>query len=80
MGRLMLFLYCPFVELLFRLLATGFWARGYKISLPKVSKKGLLEPQSDGPKWEEFTLAVAASALDRDQTTQRLRQLLPTPA
>ena len=34
-----------------------------------------IEPQADGPEWEELTLAVAASALDRDQTTQRLRKL-----
>jgi len=36
-----------------------------------------IEPQADGPEWEELTLAVAASAVDRDQTTQRLRRLLP---
>ena len=36
-----------------------------------------IEPKPDGPAWEELTLAVAASALDRDETTARLRKLLP---
>ena len=36
-----------------------------------------LKPKSDGPAWEELTLAVAAGALDRDAATQRLRALLP---
>ena len=36
-----------------------------------------IEPQRDGPEWEELTLAVAASVLDRDETTTRLRKLLP---
>jgi death-on-curing protein len=36
-----------------------------------------IEPKPDGPEWEELTLAVAAGALDRDETTQRLRKLLP---
>jgi len=35
-----------------------------------------LEPEPDGPAWEELTLAVAASRLDRGQTTARLRKLL----
>ena len=35
------------------------------------------EPKTDGPDWEELTLAVAASELDRDAATQRLRSLLP---
>jgi len=35
------------------------------------------EPKSDGPEWEDTTLAVAASQIDRDETTARLRQLLP---
>jgi len=30
----------------------------------------------DGPEWERLTLEVAASQLDRDQTTERLRELL----
>jgi death-on-curing protein len=36
-----------------------------------------IEPKTDGPEWEELTLAVAASAIDRDETTARLRRLLP---
>jgi death-on-curing protein len=35
-----------------------------------------LEPTPDGPPWEELTLAVAASQMDREQTTRRLRKLL----
>jgi death on curing protein len=35
-----------------------------------------IEPQSDGQPWEDLTLEVAASSLDRDQATQRLRALL----
>lgn len=38
-----------------------------------------IEPVADGPEWEELTLAVAASAMDRDEATARLRQLLPGP-
>lgn len=36
-----------------------------------------IEPKADGPEWEKLTLAVAASALDRDEATARLRKLLP---
>lgn len=36
-----------------------------------------IEPKADGPEWEELTLAVAASAIDRDEATRRLRKLLP---
>jgi death-on-curing protein len=36
-----------------------------------------IEPKADGPEWEELTLAVAAGTLDRDETTVRLRGLLP---
>ena len=36
-----------------------------------------IESKADGPEWEELTLAVAASAIDRDEATQRLRKLLP---
>ncbi len=36
-----------------------------------------IEPKTDAPEWEELTLAVAASVLDRDETTVRLRKLLP---
>ena len=35
-----------------------------------------IEPEPDAPAWEELTLAVAASVLDRDETTARLRKLL----
>ena len=35
-----------------------------------------LEPAPDGPEWESLTLDVAASKLDRDQTTARLKKLL----
>ena len=36
-----------------------------------------VEPQADGPEWEELTLAVAESAIDRSKATIRLRRLLP---
>ena len=36
-----------------------------------------IEPRSDGPEWEALALAVAASAIDRDETTMRLRKLSP---
>ena len=35
-----------------------------------------LEPAPDGPEWETLTLDVAASRLDRDQTTRRLKTLM----
>ena len=35
-----------------------------------------VEPKADGPEWEELTMAVAASAIDRDEATARLRKLL----
>src|SRR5206468_1061112 len=35
-----------------------------------------VEPKADGPEWEDLTLAVAASPIDRDEATQRLRNLL----
>ncbi len=38
------------------------------------------EPKPDGPEWEALTLALAASAIDRDETTQRLRKLTPKQA
>lgn len=34
------------------------------------------KPKADGPDWESLTLDVAASRLDRDQTTERLRALV----
>jgi len=36
-----------------------------------------IEPKPDGLEWEELTLAVAASVLDRDEATARLRKLIP---
>ncbi|MCX6904392.1 MAG: type II toxin-antitoxin system death-on-curing family toxin [Verrucomicrobia bacterium] len=36
-----------------------------------------IEPKADGPEWEDLMLAVAASVIDRDETTARLRKLLP---
>ena len=39
-----------------------------------------IEPRADGPEWEELTLAAASSALDRAETTARLRKLLPKSA
>ena len=37
-----------------------------------------VEPRPDGPEWEELVLAIAASSLDREQATIRLRELLYT--
>ena len=39
-----------------------------------------VEPKADSPAWEELTLAVAASTIDREETTKRLRKLLPKSA
>jgi len=36
-----------------------------------------IEPLADGPDWEELTLGIAASRMDRDEATRRLRRLLP---
>jgi len=36
-----------------------------------------IEPKVDGPAWEEMTLAVASSSIDRQETTLRLRKMLP---
>jgi len=45
-----------------------------------LSENGLLpEEKLDIDAWEQLTLAVASSALDREQTTARLRQLLRKP-
>jgi death-on-curing protein len=42
-----------------------------------LSENGLLPKEKlDTDAWEQFTLDVAASALDRQRTTARLRQLL----
>ena len=35
-----------------------------------------IKPKADGPEWEALTLDVAASRLDRKQTTTRLRKHL----
>lgn len=35
-----------------------------------------VQPQADGPAWEQLVFHVAASKLDRDATTQRLKSLL----
>ncbi len=36
-----------------------------------------IEPKSDSSEWEELTMNVASSAIDRDEATQMLRKLLP---
>jgi death-on-curing protein len=42
-----------------------------------LSENGLLRNEGlDAGAWERFTLDVAASALDREQATERLRRLL----
>lgn len=38
------------------------------------------KPKADGPEWESLTLDVAASRLNRDQTTERLRTLVQPSA
>ena len=35
-----------------------------------------LEPSPDGEQWEELTMGVASSALERDEVTLRLRKLV----
>jgi len=35
-----------------------------------------VEPPTDGPEWEELTLAVASGEFDRSETTRRLRRIL----
>ena len=35
-----------------------------------------VEPSPDGPEWEALVLDVAASRIDREETTARLRKLL----
>jgi death-on-curing protein len=37
-----------------------------------------MTPAPDGPAWEALVLDVAASRIDRDATTARLRKLMPT--
>ncbi len=36
-----------------------------------------MSPAPDGPQWEALVLDVAASRIDRDATTARLRKLMP---
>lgn len=36
-----------------------------------------MEPNADGQEWEDLTIAVASSLIDRDETTLRLRMLFP---
>lgn len=36
-----------------------------------------IEPRADGPEWEKLVFDVAASVIDRDETTARLRKLFP---
>jgi len=36
-----------------------------------------VEPTADAPEWEELTMAVATSVIDRNEATERLRKLLP---
>ena len=36
-----------------------------------------IDPRPDSPAWESLVLDVAASRLDRNQTTLRLRKLIP---
>jgi len=36
-----------------------------------------IEPKPDGPAWEELTLAIASSEVDREVATKGLRKLLP---
>lgn len=36
-----------------------------------------IDPKPDAPEWEQLTMAVAASVLDRDETTAWFRKLLP---
>ena len=35
-----------------------------------------MEPEPDGPAWEELTLGVASGEFDREQATKRLRKLV----
>ncbi|HEX3716943.1 MAG TPA: type II toxin-antitoxin system death-on-curing family toxin [Verrucomicrobiae bacterium] len=35
-----------------------------------------IEPEKDGPEWEQLTLEVASGAITREETTARLRKLL----
>lgn len=35
-----------------------------------------IEPKADGPEWEQLVVAISSSTMDRDETTERLRELL----
>lgn len=35
-----------------------------------------IEPRADGPEWEDITLGIASSQLDREQATQQIRKLI----
>jgi death-on-curing protein len=35
-----------------------------------------IEPRADGPEWEDITLDIASSQLDRKQATQQIRKLI----
>jgi len=39
-----------------------------------------LPPQPDSPEWESLVFAIAASEIDREEATRRLRKLLRRPA
>ena len=39
-----------------------------------------IEPRADGPQWENLVFAAAAGTINRNETTARLRKLLPKPA
>ena len=38
-----------------------------------------LEPVADGTRWEELTLGITAGQFDREQATERLRELVKMP-
>ncbi len=38
-----------------------------------------IDPRADGQEWEELTMAVASSVMDRAEATVQLRKLLPPP-
>lgn len=39
-----------------------------------------VQPKPDGPEWEELVLTMASGNLDREQATNKLRELLPAGA
>ena len=38
-----------------------------------------IDPRADGPEWEELTMAVASSVMDRAEAKVQLGKLLPKP-